>query len=857
MSYGLNIELIGISSKLLKQWKVRISKKDYTGSVSYCNVPASSPFIWKKDAAQTIRGTSFEFSINAVTDFQFIGLYTCDSKEYKVELLDYTDTTVWVGYILTEQYQETYKPAPNIVNFSASDGLGLLKDTIYTSDNTRKSLLAIINECLAFTGLGLAYSIGISIKEVRQTTNRSVLAEIFVDASVFSTMKCYDVIDSILGQYNATITQDGCRWLITDNLKIAARLNYSSAIAFESVGSVPSTVVLGQLGNSGTVLYPTGSPLEMSLATAYSTLEITDEYGVKADILPNSNKTDWTNDYTLPGWTPFGTSLSHGPVMIRRKETPTKDYYFQVDGGTDPAHKLLNGVRVDLAGVAATTEEISLICEIGGFGGPTQEISVSIRLTNGTTTYSLLSDGWSEVDDGTIGLSSVPNTVDYYNPIFSKFSISASGFPITGNLSIAFSLPVAPVWLSETFSILLLRNVSLLQLATGLAQSAGEIRTIKLNNSTSAQSKGLKIYSGDVSFVANAKHIFKNYASLADGTPTGQWVTGSITSTTLLNVLQKLYASDNRAAKQILKGKVRGSSIAFDTLVQINYPYTRKFEYQEFSYDLISDTVDVVLSEIFAYQEIGHTIESAGLESSGSSSSSSGGSSGGSDVMATINAIKGIANGLASLDGSGLVPSAQLPSYVDDVLEFATLSTFPAVGETGKIYVSLGTNLTYRWSGSAYVLISPTDHNHSNKSALDLVSGSNSGDQDISAMTHTNRAALDDITSTKITHWETAYTDTNEATSANTASKIVKRDANGSVEIGTEIIKARSVEIVTGVTKPLLLTFKNTSDVKKWFICLGTLDEIEIYNATGVKVLTLTQAGELRLKDEITAFSTT
>jgi hypothetical protein len=124
-------------------------------------------------------------------------------------------------------------------------------------------------------------------------------------------------------------------------------------------------------------------------------------------------------------------------------------------------------------------------------------------------------------------------------------------------------------------------------------------------------------------------------------------------------------------------------------------------------------------------------------------------------------------------------------------------------------------------------------------------------------MTHTNRAALDDITSTKITHWETAYTDTNEATSANTASKIVKRDANGSVEIGTEIIKARSVEIVTGVTKPLLLTFKNTSDVKKWFICLGTLDEIEIYNATGVKVLTLTQAGELRLKDEITAFSTT
>jgi len=53
----------------------------------------------------------------------------------------------------------------------------------------------------------------------------------------------------------------------------------------------------------------------------------------------------------------------------------------------------------------------------------------------------------------------------------------------------------------------------------------------------------------------------------------------------------------------------------------------------------------------------------------------------------------------------GKVPSSQLPSYVDDVLEFANLAAFPATGETGKIYVSIATNLTYRWSGSTYVEI--------------------------------------------------------------------------------------------------------------------------------------------------------
>jgi hypothetical protein len=58
------------------------------------------------------------------------------------------------------------------------------------------------------------------------------------------------------------------------------------------------------------------------------------------------------------------------------------------------------------------------------------------------------------------------------------------------------------------------------------------------------------------------------------------------------------------------------------------------------------------------------------------------------------------------LDGSGLIPSALLPSYVDDVLEYANLGAFPGTGTTGKIYVAIDTNKTYRWSGSVYVEIS-------------------------------------------------------------------------------------------------------------------------------------------------------
>lgn len=67
---------------------------------------------------------------------------------------------------------------------------------------------------------------------------------------------------------------------------------------------------------------------------------------------------------------------------------------------------------------------------------------------------------------------------------------------------------------------------------------------------------------------------------------------------------------------------------------------------------------------------------------------------------------KGAPNGLASLNESGIIPSAQLPSYVDDVIEVDTFSNLPDTGESGKIYIVQDTNLTYRWSGTGYVEIS-------------------------------------------------------------------------------------------------------------------------------------------------------
>ena len=66
---------------------------------------------------------------------------------------------------------------------------------------------------------------------------------------------------------------------------------------------------------------------------------------------------------------------------------------------------------------------------------------------------------------------------------------------------------------------------------------------------------------------------------------------------------------------------------------------------------------------------------------------------------------KGVANGVATLDGTGKIPSAQLPAYVDDVVEYNTYVQLPVTGVSGVIYITTDTGRQYRWGGSAYTQI--------------------------------------------------------------------------------------------------------------------------------------------------------
>ena len=147
----------------------------------------------------------------------------------------------------------------------------------------------------------------------------------------------------------------------------------------------------------------------------------------------------------------------------------------------------------------------------------------------------------------------------------------------------------------------------------------------------------------------------------------------------------------------------------------------------------------------------------------------------------------GAANGVASLDASGRIPASQIPGGFDDIEEYDNLAAFPTTGEEGKIYVAKDTNLTYRWTGSQYVEISPSlalgetattayrgdrgkvaydhsqvsgnstiHHTHANKELLDSYTQTEADLANAVAKVHehSNKDVLDGITSDKVNSWD-------------------------------------------------------------------------------------------------------
>lgn len=230
-----------------------------------------------------------------------------------------------------------------------------------------------------------------------------------------------------------------------------------------------------------------------------------------------------------------------------------------------------------------------------------------------------------------------------------------------------------------------------------------------------------------------------------------------------------------------------------------------------------------------------------------------------SDVQTQLNAKvddseKGAANGVATLDATGKVPANQLPSFVDDVLEFADLASFPATGESGKIYVAIDTGKTYRWSGSVYTEISASEVNSVNGQTGVVVLDTDDVSEGTTNLYYTDERSQDSVGSILVdsASIDLTYDDVTPSITAVVLPAGVDHDALANF-VANEHIDHSSVEIQTGtdsgltgggdITSTRSLSVDINGTTAETVIASG--DELLIYDVSASALKKITRANLL------------
>lgn len=212
-----------------------IAKKNYTGSVTR-RALGRTPIL-KRERSGNILGTSLEIYAECRVDGEFAQLYTSSADEFRVEVYK-RQNLLWRGFVSPELYSEPDIAPPYDVQIIATDGLGELKDALFSQNLL--SLHNHLDNILEHTGLVLPIGIVSSLSWDDQQVNHSpytLLTDTGIDLSNRIDDSCYDVLQDILRSLNACITQQDGGWLVIRESDLYDNADKLSPVSFGSVSN--------------------------------------------------------------------------------------------------------------------------------------------------------------------------------------------------------------------------------------------------------------------------------------------------------------------------------------------------------------------------------------------------------------------------------------------------------------------------------------------------------------------------------------------------------------------------------------------------------------------------------------------
>jgi hypothetical protein len=231
------------------------------------------------------------------------------------------------------------------------------------------------------------------------------------------------------------------------------------------------------------------------------------------------------------------------------------------------------------------------------------EVRIEVSILIGSVRYYLSSSGWTTTPRYIT--ETVTSVVFAGKIVASTIKISTLGLPGNGTLRVrCMRFKSEPPRRGTTYSGMAFSKVKIYFLNNGELYPDKFEETVRFCESSEPQDlEAIVISDADAPELINAGLLYDNITRLPDGTLTKNWnlTEAPLSDYTLIEALQKMLASKNKHARQVLRGRIKGDSLSFENLIKHEYNSNREYEITEGVWDVYEGIYDVKLVEWFPF----------------------------------------------------------------------------------------------------------------------------------------------------------------------------------------------------------------------------------------------------------------
>jgi len=586
MAYGLSIRLEH-HDFLNKLSRIDISERDYVGDYIERELDGPQPLqiTWgdQSNPLPCIYGSEAIIRFLAENDLEFLFLFTSDAKKYKVEHT-YDGALDWSGFIAPGNWNEPLVAPSYIVEATAIDGLGNLKNEVYPTpeeSEVSKTMLQIIATILAQTGLSLNINTCVDWKESEQTTGTDPLAIHKAKTQHLAGQNSYELLEKLIPKCRI-MQRLGQWWILSYNALQADTITYRRYnSAGEALTPATATISVKAAG-----YWIEGEP-QLEIIQAIKQQIAVQDYGYNDNLVSNGNFDKFNEESaTFDNWTNIGVT----PEQRKLDKNGNKFVYLPGKQYPDTLENfgfglMTYGIRKQIQ-VQQTTSLFKVAFEYALMGASYScPMFVRIRIVGDTGTwflrlypYTAATDPvftWKkqtvsmEQGEDRISIASTRkktnkifdaidgvytnvegkyyNTYDYvkawpWNEIqehFAKFEASTEGLPISGTLEIMLYVPFT----NRAQIAGACYHTVTAEILDEEAEKYPVQRSFKVINDTNnthwPDDETYQI--GDFPNLPNANIMYNNGLFRANGTHTTAWqLAGSTSSYTFVEMLARL-----------------------------------------------------------------------------------------------------------------------------------------------------------------------------------------------------------------------------------------------------------------------------------------------------------------------------